>query len=87
MRVLCCQDFCPKGPEVDSSASGSVSARLGLGASAAQRSQGCPSPLPGAPAAEDQRKGLEDAVQKLTDAYVKEVDALIKSKSDELTKV
>ncbi|KAL4428713.1 hypothetical protein ABPG77_009819 [Micractinium sp. CCAP 211/92] len=36
---------------------------------------------------EDQRKGLEDAVQKLTDAYVKEVDALIKSKSDELTKV
>lgn len=36
---------------------------------------------------EDQRKGLEDAVQKLTDSYVKEVDALIKSKSDELTKV
>ena len=36
---------------------------------------------------EDGRKDLEDAVQKLTDEYVKQVDGLIKSKSDELTKV
>jgi ribosome recycling factor len=36
---------------------------------------------------EDGRKDLETAVQKLTDEYVKQVDALIKSKSDELTKV
>lgn len=36
---------------------------------------------------EDGRKDLETAVQKLTDEYVKQVDALIKSKSDELSKV
>jgi ribosome recycling factor len=37
--------------------------------------------------AEDQRKGMEAAVQKLTDDYVKQIDGLIKAKSDELTKV
>jgi ribosome recycling factor len=36
---------------------------------------------------EDQRKGMEAAVQKLTDDYVKQIDGLIKAKSDELTKV
>lgn len=36
---------------------------------------------------EDERKGLEAAVQKLTDEYVKEVDKLIKVKTEELTKV
>lgn len=41
----------------------------------------------GPPLAEDQRKGMEAAVQKLTDDYVKQIDGLIKSKSDELTKV
>ncbi len=36
---------------------------------------------------EDGRKDLEAAVQKLTDEYIKQVDALIKSKTEELTKV
>lgn len=36
---------------------------------------------------EDQRKDLEAAVQKLTDEYVKQIEGLIKSKTDELTKV
>jgi len=36
---------------------------------------------------EDGRKDLETAVQKLTDDYVKQIDGLIKSKTDELTKV
>lgn len=36
---------------------------------------------------EDAQKGLEDSIQKLTDDYVKQIEALIKTKSDELTKV
>ena len=36
---------------------------------------------------EDGRKDLEAAVQKLTDDYVKQIEALIKSKTEELTKV
>lgn len=36
---------------------------------------------------EDGRKDLETAVQKLTDDYVKQIESLMKSKTDELTKV
>lgn len=36
---------------------------------------------------EDGRKDLETAVQKLTDDYVKQVESLVKSKTEELTKV
>ena len=36
---------------------------------------------------EDGKKDLEAAVQKLTDDYVKQIEGMVKSKTDELTKV
>jgi ribosome recycling factor len=36
---------------------------------------------------EDERKDLEGSVQKLTDEYVKKIEGLVKSKTEELTKV
>ena len=36
---------------------------------------------------EDGKKSLESSVQKLTDDYVKKIDAMVKSKTEELTKV
>ena len=36
---------------------------------------------------EDEKKGLESSIQKLTDDCVKKIDAMVKSKTEELTKV